>query len=74
MKLPCKHNDFSKQFSLRFQSGLSSLRVSCICALSSYSPLGYFSFGAIKLTKNADSDKYSYYRDSVGFDTRRIFS
>ena len=32
--------------------------------------LGYYLLGAVKLTKNADSDKYRYNCYSVGFDAR----
>ena len=35
--------------------------------------LGNSLFGAIKLTKNADPDKYSYYEYGIGSDARRIF-
>ena len=31
-------------------------------------------FGAVKLTKNLDPDKYSYSRYGIGFDSRSIFS
>ena len=30
-------------------------------------------FGAVKLTKNADPDKYSYSRYGIGFDSRSLF-
>ena len=31
-------------------------------------------FGAVKLTKNADIDKYKYYRYCIGFDSKGSFS
>ena len=31
------------------------------------------SFGAVKLTKNADPDKHSYYGYGIGFDSRSFF-
>ena len=33
-----------------------------------------FLFGGVKLTKNADQDKYIYSSYSIGFDSRSIFS
>ena len=30
-------------------------------------------FGSVKITKNADSDKYSYSRYEIGFDSRSHF-
>ena len=30
-------------------------------------------FGSVKITKNADSDKYSYSRYEIGFDSRSLF-
>ena len=30
-------------------------------------------FGAVKLTKNADPDKYSYSRYGIGLDSRSLF-
>ena len=35
--------------------------------------LGYSSYGAIKLTKNADFNKYSYYGYGIGFDSYESF-
>ena len=31
-------------------------------------------FGAVKLTKNADPNKYSYSGYNIGFDSRSVFS
>ena len=33
-----------------------------------------FLFGGVKLTKNADQDKYIYSSYSIGFDSHSIFS
>ena len=74
VKLQCKRNKFSKQFSLRFQTDLSSPRVSSKRALSSYFALGYFLFETIKLTENTDSDKYSCYIYGIAFDPHEAFS
>ena len=32
------------------------------------------SFGAVKITKNSDTDKYSYSGYGIGFDSRSLFS
>ena len=31
-------------------------------------------FGAVKVTKNADADKYKYFECDIGFDGKRVFS
>ena len=36
--------------------------------------LGNSLFGAVKLTKNPDFDKYRYFGYGIGFDARRSFS
>ena len=35
--------------------------------------LGYSLYGAVKLTKNADFSKYSYYGYGIGFDSYERF-
>ena len=35
--------------------------------------LGNFLFGAVKVTKNADPDKYKYSSYSIGFDAGQSF-
>ena len=39
-----------------------------------YFALGNSLFGGVKLTKNADPDKYKYYRYRIGFDACGSFS
>ena len=39
-----------------------------------YSALENCLFGAVKLTKNADIDKYKYFEYGIGFDTRETSS
>ena len=42
--------------------------------LSADFALKYFLFGSVKLTKNADPNKYQYNGYGLGFDSRTIFS
>ena len=42
--------------------------------LDSWFTLLNSSFGAVKLTKNVDADKHSYFGYGIGFDTRSAFS
>ena len=42
--------------------------------LNTYFTLGNCLFGSVKLTKNADLDKYKYTGYSIGFDSRSEFS
>ena len=42
--------------------------------ISDYPALQNCSFGAVRLTKNADMDKYKYFGDGIGFDRKGFFS
>ena len=42
--------------------------------VNTYFTLGNCLFGSVKLTKNADLDKYKYTGYSIQFDSRSVFS
>ena len=46
----------------------------CLCDLNTDFTLGDFLFGAVKLIKIGDNDKYEYIGYGTGFETRSTFS
>ena len=50
------------------------MEITNFSSIDSYPKLANALFGAVKVTKNADIDKYRYFGDGIGFDGKRFYS